>query len=76
MTTPIECLRSRRIGSHQITLGRYRDEENDLEFHGVTAGCVIQHKGTLAECEGYWRQLVKSLNKADAANAKRKGVAA
>ena len=65
-------IRERTIGSHWLTLAKYRDNVNDMEFHGIAADCVVQFKGTLAECEGKWRQWVKALNVATRHNEERR----
>ena len=64
MMTNIGFIRERKIGSHWLTLAKYRDDDNDMEFYGIAVDCVVQFKGTLDECEGKWRQWVKCLNHA------------
>ena len=73
----LEILKSRPIGSHSITLSRYRDKVNDMEFYGVTADAVIQFKGNLKEAESYFRRLGTCLKKGDErTRAKREGKSA
>jgi hypothetical protein len=71
MLTNLEIVREREIGVHWLTLSRYKDD-GGVEFHGVAVDCIVLFKGTLAECEGKWRQLVRALNAADRRNKGRK----
>lgn len=72
MICEVYSVRERKIGSHILALSKFFDDANNLDFYGVIADCIIQFKGTLAECEGRWRQWVKALNAADRRNKKRK----
>ena len=59
----LEILKTREVGSHSVSLSRYRDKVNDTEFYGVTADCVIQFKGNQREAESYMRRLCTALKK-------------
>lgn len=59
----LEILKTREVGSHSVSLSRYRDKVNDTEFFGVTADCVIQFKGNQREAESYMRRLCTALKK-------------
>ena len=59
----LEILKTREVGSHSVSLSRYRDKGNDMEFFGVTADCVIQATGNQREAESYMRRLCTALKK-------------